>query len=62
MRVAAKKIAAAVIRFANRFGCLKNQRPLPVAQLARAMLAAVANQAVCGTQIYEAADIWKLVE
>lgn len=45
----------------NRIGILKNQRPMPVAALARAMIVAT-QQPANGTVIFEAADIWRLAE
>ena len=50
-----------IIRGLNKLGCLRRQRPLPVAQLARALLLAF-QTAAPGMQVYEAQDIWRLLD
>ena len=56
--------SARILRGLNTMGFMKNQRPLPVAQLAQAMIAAcekAPNIAVQGKQIFEAGDIRALL-
>ena len=56
--------SARILRGLNALGLMKSQRPLPVAQLAQAMIAScekAPNIAVQGKQIFEAGDIRALL-